>query len=149
MCSEFKLILWERFRGSFGWSFRLLTWNKSNRVALGNVRRAYGKRIWSACYFYTYEPHFLKSGTKSLISFRKIWTWTRWLFCFFVKTWLCFYTEANIKKSGRWISFKLGGPIVKLLFSKTSQSQGNWNNVRWSKIDIKSLKFCFHIFGAC
>ena len=35
---------------------------------------------------------------------------------------------------------------IKLLFSKTSQFQGNWNNVRWSNIDTKLLKFCFHIF---
>ena len=151
MCNEFKQILWERFREIFAWSFRLLTWNKSNWVALVFVRQAYGKRIWNACYFYTHEPHFLKSGKKSLhlISKNKNLNKVALFNCFFVKTWLCFYTEANIKKSGRWISFKLGYPIVKLPFSKTSQSQGNWNNVRWSKIDIKSLKFCFHMFGAC
>ena len=55
--------------------------------------------------------------------------------------------EANIKSGGGgWISFKLSDPIVKLLFSKTSQFQGNWNNLRWSNIDTKLLKFCFHIF---
>ena len=71
ICSKLKQILWERFREIFGWSFRLLTWNKSNRVALVYVCRAQGKRVWSACYFYTHEPLFLKSGTKSLCLFSK------------------------------------------------------------------------------
>ena len=51
-------------------NFRLkvstVSMKKKNLVALVYVRRAYGKRIWSACYFYTHEPHFLKSGTNSL-----------------------------------------------------------------------------------
>ena len=38
---------------------------------------------------------------------------------------------------------------MKSLFSKTSQSQHNWNNVRWWSTDIKSFQFCLHIFGAC
>ena len=114
MSTKFKQILrwfWE----IFGWSFRLLILTNYliESLWLACVRWAYGKGIWSPCYFYTHEPLFLRSGT-----------WIRWLFFnkFLVKIWL--------------------------LFSKTSQFQGNWNNIRWSNIDIKLLKFCFHIFSA-
>ena len=69
------------------------------------VRRAYEKHIWNACYFYTDEPHFLKSRTKSLHLILKIGGFFVCLFVvfvclfFFVKTWLCFHTEANIEKT--------------------------------------------------
>ena len=71
------------------------------------VRRAYGKRIWNACYFYTDEPHFLKSGTKSLylilkknLKLKKVAILFVCLFVVFVfvKTWPCFHSEANIEK---------------------------------------------------
>ena len=62
-----------------------------NRVALVYVRRAYGKRIWDECYFYRHEPHFLKSGTKSLhlilknLKLNKVALFFVCLFVFFVK----------------------------------------------------------------
>jgi len=51
-------------------------------------------------HFYTREPHFLKSGTKLLHLILKSMNLNKVAILFFAKTWLCFCTEVNIKKSG-------------------------------------------------
>ena len=86
------------------------------------VRRAYEKRIWNACYFYTDEPHFLKSRTKSLNLILKKGGYFVCLFAVFVCLFVCLsklgyvFTLRRIsKKRGQCISFKLGHPIAKFL----------------------------------
>ena len=65
MFTEFKNILWEQFQEIFGWLFRLLTeTNQMVLLCIVYAHWAYGKHIWSACYFCTHKPRFLKSGTK-------------------------------------------------------------------------------------
>ena len=86
--------------------------------------------------FHTWTTFPEKWNKLATFDFEKYELEEGYYFSFFVKTWLI---------------FKLGDPIVKLLYFQTQFNYlkiYNWIIVRWSNIEMKSLKFCLHIFSS-
>ena len=117
MYREFKQILLVKvILRNFGLKFQLLRWNKFNWVARSDlvyICQAYRKSNWSACYFYTHEPHLLKSGTNLIELLRtenpEKWNKSNWVALAYVcqayrkSSWSTryFYThEPHFLKSG-------------------------------------------------
>lgn len=75
-------------------------WNDVIWVALVYVRRLTLREVHRrALVIFKHVNHiYWKVEQNPFVLFRKICNCIRWLFCFFVKTWVSFYTEANIKK---------------------------------------------------